>query len=167
MLSHPDRSLQSTVLTCLFTYKSPALAHSEHHIHALLDDTRWRDELALFVLGYLDSPDRSAEGLESNARKVVLDVITHLLFGVMLERKGKSKGSCAGDRRKAVLNALAGCDEDELGLLVDLMLLKPFGWDRNGAGGNASIGAGDKQVTGFLILLGDVLKSLEIGRAHV
>jgi U3 small nucleolar RNA-associated protein 20 len=44
-----------------------------------------------------------------------------LLFGAMLGRKGKSKGSGAGDRRKAVSNALAGCGEDELGLLVDLM----------------------------------------------
>ena len=160
LLSHPDRSLQSTALTCLFTYKLPALAHSEHRIRALLDDTRWRDELALFDFG-LDSPDRSAEGLEINARNVVLDVIIRLLFGVMLERKGRSKGSGAGERRKAVLNALAGCDEGELGLLIDLML-KPFGWDRNGAGGNASIGAGagDKQITGFLMLLGDVLKSL-------
>ena len=162
LLSHPDRSLQSTALTCLFTYKSPALTHSEHRIRALLDDTRWRDELALFDLG-VDSPDRSAEGgLEINARKVVLEVIIRLLFGVMLERRGKYKGSGGGDRRKAVLNALAGCDEDELGLLVDLML-RPFGWDRNGAGENASIagvGAGDKQITGFLMLLGDVLKSL-------
>jgi len=59
------------------------------------------------------------------------------------------------------LNALAGCDEDELGLLVDLML-RPFGWDRDGAGGNASrfAGAGEKQITGFLTLLGNVLKSL-------
>ena len=161
LLSHPDRSLQSTALSCLFTYKLPALTHSEHRIRALLDDTRWRDELALFDLG-LNSSDRSAEGgLEINGRKDVLEVIIRLLFGVMLERKGKSKGPGAGDRRKAVLNALAGCDEDELGLLVDLML-RPFGWDRNGAGGNASSGAGvgDKQITGFLILLGDMLKIL-------
>ena len=116
----------------------------------------------MFDLG-LDSPDRSAEGgLEVNARKTVLEVIIRLLLGVMLERRGKSKGSGVGDRRKAVLNALAGCDEDELDLLVDLML-RPFGWDRDGAGENASsAGAGDKQITGFLMLLGDasVLKSL-------
>ena len=161
LLSHPDRSLQSTALSCLFTYKLPALTHSEHRIRALLDDTRWRDELALFDLG-LNSPDRSAEGgLKINGRKDVLEVIIRLLFGVMLERKGKSKRPGAGDGRKAVLNALAGCDEDELGLLVDLMS-RPFGWDRNGAGGNASSGAvaGDKQITGFLMLLRDVLKIL-------
>ena len=100
--------------------------------------------MALFDLG-LDSPDKGSKGgLEINAREDMLEVIIRLLFGVMLERKGKSKGSGAGDRRKAVLNALAGCDEDELGL--------PFGWDRNGAGENASsgAGAGDKQITGFL-----------------
>ena len=160
LLSHPDRSLQSTALTCLFTYKSPALTQYEHRIRGLLDDTRWRDELALFDLG-LDSTEG---GLELNTRKEVLEVTIRLLFGVMLERKGKSKGS-GGDRRKAILNALAGCGEDELGLLVDLML-RPFGWDRNGANsGNLSrfslsASAGDRQITGFLTLLGDVLKSL-------
>jgi U3 small nucleolar RNA-associated protein 20 len=125
----------------------------------LLDDTRWRDELAFFNLG-LDSPDKSAEGgLEINARKEVLDIIIRLLFGVMLGGKGKSKGPGAGDRRKAVLNALAGCGEDELGLLVDLML-RPFGWNRDGAATSNSAGAGDKQISGFLTLLGDVLKGL-------
>lgn len=179
LLSHPDRSLQSTALTCLSTYKSPALAQYEHRIRTLLDDTRWRDELALLDLG-LDSPDSRTEGgLEISSRKEALEVIVRLLFGVMLERKGKSKGSGAGDRRKAVLNALAGCGEDELGLLVDLMLrtlrptLRPFGWDRNGASsvlgsadsGNTSKsdlsgGAGIKQITGFLTFLGDLLKIL-------
>jgi U3 small nucleolar RNA-associated protein 20 len=91
-----------------------------------LDGTRWRDELVLFDL-CLDSPDKSAEGgLEINARKVVFDVNILLLFGVMLERKGKSKGSGAGERREVVFNSLAGCGEDELGLLIDLML-RPFG----------------------------------------
>ena len=52
-LSHPDRSLQSTALT-----------QYEHYICALLDDTRWKDELALLDLG-LDWPNRRAEnGLE-------------------------------------------------------------------------------------------------------
>jgi U3 small nucleolar RNA-associated protein 20 len=41
-------------------------------------------------------------------------------------------------------------------------MLKPFGWDRDGAGANtsSSTGAGEKQITGFLTLLGDVLKNL-------
>ncbi|KAF8447157.1 hypothetical protein L210DRAFT_3500923 [Boletus edulis BED1] len=47
-----------------------------------------------------------------------------LLFGIMLEKKGRTKG---GDRRAVVLSALAVCTEDELGLLVNLML-KPMGW---------------------------------------
>jgi Down-regulated in metastasis len=76
-------------------------------------------------------------------------------------RKGQVYRIVCGRLEKAVLNALAGCGEDELGLLVDLML-RPFGWDRDGAGENASssMGGGDKQITGFLTLLGDELKSL-------
>ncbi|KAF8121709.1 hypothetical protein EV363DRAFT_1560423 [Boletus edulis] len=47
-----------------------------------------------------------------------------LLFGIMLEKKGRTKG---GDRRAVVLSALAVSTEDELGLLVNLMS-KPMGW---------------------------------------
>ena len=45
LLSHPDRALQNMALTCLFTYKSPHLTPFEELLRALLDDTRWRDEL--------------------------------------------------------------------------------------------------------------------------
>ncbi|KAF8161520.1 armadillo-type protein [Crassisporium funariophilum] len=156
LLSHPDRTLQTVSLTCLLTYKSPHLALYEDRIRALLDDTRWRDELAL-----LDLHD-----MESGARNEVMGVVVRLLFGVMLEKKGRARG--AGDRRKAVLSALAGCTDDELALLVDLML-KPFGGlAATGSEGGAvfsvspvdEAGVGEKQVTGFLTLLGDVLKNL-------
>ncbi|KAJ3508085.1 hypothetical protein NLJ89_g5945 [Agrocybe chaxingu] len=159
LLSHSDRSLQTIALSCLFTYKSPHLVPYEERIRALLDDTRWRDELALLTI----------DDIPATARVELIDVIIRLLFGVMLERKGRGHGV---DRRAAVLGALAGCADLELGLLVDLMM-KPFGWNRSSmnspdseggfAVGRVDIGEGgvsEKQVVGFLTLLGDVLKNL-------
>ncbi len=66
-----------------------------------------------------------------------------------------------------MLTALAGCTDDELGLLVDLML-KSLGLDRQlhrKDGGVFLIrelpgGVTDKQIVGYLTLLGDVLKNL-------
>ncbi|KAF9479084.1 hypothetical protein BDN70DRAFT_879151 [Pholiota conissans] len=160
LLSHPDRALQSIALSCIFTYKSPQLLPFEEHLRALLDDTRWRDELSLLSL----------DTIPSSSRSEVMDVFIRLLYGVMLEKKGRGRGGGGGgaDRRAAVLGAFAGCTDKELGLLVDLML-RPFGWDRTSAASEISDGfkiqsinesISDKQITGFFTLLGDVLKNL-------
>lgn len=153
-LSHPERSIQSLALSCLYTYKDPELANHEERIRLLLDDTRWRDELTLLQIGTVDPGDRHH----------VVDVIVRLLFGLMLERRGRARGA---DRRAAVLTALAGCTDEELGLLVDLML-KPLGshkdarHDHEGGFvvGTVPDSVTDKQVVGYLTLLGDVLKNL-------
>jgi U3 small nucleolar RNA-associated protein 20 len=160
LLSHPDRALQNIALTCLFTYKSPHLTPYEDHLRALLDDTRWRDELSLLSLDTIPSASRGE----------ILDVFIRLLYGVMLEKKGRGRGGGGGgaDRRAAVLGAFTGCTDKELGLLIDLML-RPFGWDRASPASGVKDGfnarlvdddISDKQITGFLTLLGDVLKNL-------
>ncbi|KAJ3744880.1 armadillo-type protein [Lentinula detonsa] len=151
LLSHPDRTLQASALSCLFTYKQRSLSLYEIKLRTLLDDTRWRDELT--------SLDISA--IEPQDREVVVDVIIRMLFGMMLEKKGRSRGA---DRRSAVLTALAGCTNDELELLIDLML-RPLTEGQGLKQGGAIIQrtsseALDRQLVGFLTLLGDVLKNL-------
>jgi len=151
LLSFPDRSLQTVSLSCLFTYKSPHLAAHEDRLRVLLDDTRWRDELTMLDISNLEPQDRAE----------VVDVLIRLLFGFMLERKGRARGA---DRRAAVLGSLAGCTDEELGLLVDLML-RPLGSDRASrfegfATATVKQDVSDKQLTGFLTLLGDALKHL-------
>ena len=163
LLSHPDRPLQNIALSCLFTYKSPHLTPYEDSVWALLDETRWRDQLSL-----LDMDD-----IPASSRPELVDVFIRLLFGVMLEKKGRGRGSSGGgaDRRAAVLSAFGACSEKELGLLVDLML-RPFGWDHTSPASGVRDGfqlevvdisddtASEKQFIGFLTLLGDVLKNL-------
>ncbi|KAG7091487.1 hypothetical protein E1B28_010518 [Marasmius oreades] len=149
LLSNPDRSVQSSALSCLLTYKQRSLLLYEQKCRALLDDTRWRDELTMLDIA----------GIEEHDRSEVVHVVIRLLFGVMLERKGRSRGA---DRRSAVLTALGGCFEEELGLLVELMLK---GISRGSAEGQFEVKplsheVSDKQVNGYLTLLGDVLKNL-------
>ena len=152
LLSHPDRALQKAALSCLLTYKSPHLALYEDKFQTLLNDTQWWDELTMLDFDLV----------QPQGRKEVVDVLTRLLFGLMLERKGRSQG---GDCHAAVLGALVGCTEEELGLLMDLML-RPLGLSctarRDGPFILAAVDAGvsDRQQTGFLTLLGDVLKNL-------
>ncbi|OBZ65821.1 U3 small nucleolar RNA-associated protein 20 [Grifola frondosa] len=152
LLSHPDRSLQRLALSCLLTYKSPHLTPHEGMLRLLLDDTRWRDELTQLDISSMEPADR----------KELVDVIIRLLFGMMLEKRGRSRGA---DRRAAVLSSLAACADDELVLLVDLML-QPVAGPRSLRDDDPFTirpvpdNVTEKQQIGFLNLLGDVLKHL-------
>ncbi|KAI0262194.1 armadillo-type protein [Gloeopeniophorella convolvens] len=147
LLSHPDRSLQGLALSCLLTYKPPQLVPHSEMLRGLLDDTRWRDELAQLDVG----------GIGGEERSLLIDTIIRLLFGFLRERRTR-------DRRAAVLAALGGCTNSELDLLVTLMLqpVLPAALERTGYGivltipNNVTL----KQQTGFLHLLGDILRQL-------
>ncbi|KAJ7158771.1 armadillo-type protein [Mycena filopes] len=151
-LSHADRALQSVALSCILTFKSPRLAPYEAQMRAFLDDTRWRDELMRLDLSQVEQQDREE----------VVDVITRLLFGLMLEKKGRSRGA---DRRAAVLGTLAGCTDEELGLVADLML-QSLKSDRTSRQQQPFViqevpsEVSEKQQIGFIGLLGDVIRNL-------
>lgn len=151
LLSHPDRALQRLALSCILTYKSPCLVSREDLLRELLDDTRWRDALTQLEISEI------AEG----HRAEVVPVIMRLLFGLMLERRGRVRGA---DRRAAVLSAFSGCTDEELCLLVELMLqpimpngirpTEPFVIE------TVPSDVSEKQQIGFLTLLGDAVKQL-------
>ncbi|KAH8088968.1 armadillo-type protein [Cristinia sonorae] len=152
LASHPDRPLQRLALACILTYKSSHLIAHQDKLRLLLDDTRWRDELTSLDFNEIEPSDRPE----------FVDLLVRLLFGVMLERRGRSRGA---DRRAAVLTVLSGCSDGELELLADLML-KPLkrGRDRY-MGGEFTIqpmdqDVSDKQMVGFLTLLEDVMRNM-------
>ncbi|KAL5498462.1 UTP20 [Sanghuangporus vaninii] len=157
LLSHPDRSLQSSALSCLQTYKIPALVSKSDTLTNLLDDTKWRDEITMLDLKELSADERDE----------LVPVLVRLFYGMMRERGGSGKGT---DRRAALLGALAACTEDELVLLVELMV-EPFregvnsnvfrDEDRTWTLGNVdTLAFPEKQQIGFLMLLADVLRIL-------
>jgi U3 small nucleolar RNA-associated protein 20 len=159
LLSHPDRALQMLALSCLLTYKSPHLLPVENTLRALLDETKWRDELTNLELTTLPTEDRAE----------VVDVVIRLLFGAMLEKKGRSR---SGDRRAAVLAALGACTAAELDLLVLLMLqslihdLANRQDDETFSIAILPAGVPGRQQLGFLITLADVLKNLGLRIVH-
>ncbi|EIN06636.1 hypothetical protein PUNSTDRAFT_90339 [Punctularia strigosozonata HHB-11173 SS5] len=152
LLSHPDRSIQSAALSCLLTYRSPHLLPYEDTCRALLDDTRWRDALSGLNIAEIEAQNRVE----------AVDLIVRLLYGVMLEKRGRARGA---DRRAATLGALAGCTDDELRLVVDLML-KPIQPVRLTTSSENFVimplppSVAERQQVGFLTLLGDLLKYL-------
>src|ERR1700683_2440821 len=152
LLSHPDRALQKLSLKCLLAYKSPHLSPHEARLDALLDDTRWREELTALDMNKFQPQDRPE----------LVGVIIRLLFGMMLEKRGRSRGA---DRRAAVLGTLGGCTGEELELLVDLMLrpMESNSSARREGGFTIRVvplGVSEKQQVGYLTLLGDVMENL-------
>lgn len=152
LLSHGDRVLQRLALTCVLNYKSPHLSEHGDRLVALLDDTRWREELTSFDI----------DELQPHVRHEVIEVAIRLFFGMMIEKRGRGRGA---DRRAAFLGTLAACSEQELGLLVDLMLspLKSYSTARREHlffVQPLPRETSEKQQVGFLTLLCDVLQHL-------
>ncbi|KAI0090560.1 armadillo-type protein [Irpex rosettiformis] len=166
LLSHPDRQLQKLALDCVLTFKDPAVAKFEEELKALLDNTRWRDQLTNLDIASIGGDNRAQ----------TIEVLIRLLYGVMLEKKGKSRSKGGVDRRAAVLAAFNGCTSDELETLVDLMLgpilrkradslesLEVSTPTPSGSSYQLQLipdSVSDKQLVGFLTLLGDVMKNL-------
>ena len=123
----------------------------EDTLQELLDDTRWRDALTQLDISEISEGDRAE----------VVPVIMRLLFGLMLERRGRARGA---DRRAAVLSAFGGCTDEELSLLVELMLqpIMPSGIQHTEPFLIRTVpqDVSEKQQIGFLTLLGDVVKQL-------
>ena len=153
LLSHPERPIQTLALSCLLTYKSPPLITHQEKLQALLDSSQWREELTSLDLGNFELADRSE----------LVGVFIRLLFGMMLERRKRTSGM---DRRAAILGKLAGCTDEELCLLVDLMLepIQPeralYREGRIFTVMAMPAGTSEKQAIGFLTFLGDVIKNL-------
>jgi U3 small nucleolar RNA-associated protein 20 len=149
LLSHPDRQLQSLAMDCTLTYKSRSLLAHEKMIRSLLDQSEWKDCIVSLKL---------AETVQPNERAEVVDLLIRLFFGMMRERKGRNQ---IHGKRGTLLRFLAQCSDQELGVLVDLMI-EPLKFNPASDADIPSlvIEVTDKQQTGFLVLLADVLKHI-------
>ncbi|WVR04081.1 hypothetical protein IAU60_001080 [Kwoniella sp. DSM 27419] len=165
ILSKGEQKLQGLALACLMTYKSPKLVPYQETLETLLEDSKFRDELARLrlSLNLSDYGVAQEKSTLSKTRVVIIDpshrdealpVIIRLLYGIITSRRGRSstaQGQTA--RKQAVLTTLSGCSAEELETLIDLML-EPFSGDLQEV--NVT---GRKQI-GFLTLLTDVIRYL-------
>ncbi|KAF9584653.1 U3 snoRNP protein [Lunasporangiospora selenospora] len=162
-----DAPLQTLALNCVFTFKSPSVTPYQDNLKNILDDVKFRDELSTFII---------AEGETSSIgalhREELMPIVIRLLYGCMISRKGRASARAGmAARRKAVLNALGGCNTQEHGFFVNLLIDSFVLGDAGVTNGqfafvplmNGSerqpIGPLRKQL-GFLSLLEDVLKVL-------
>ncbi|KAG9038346.1 U3 snoRNP protein [Tulasnella sp. JGI-2019a] len=159
LLSEPDRPHQRLALTCLYTYNSSTLRPYKEKIFKMLDEKDWRDGLAEWSWDAVD---------EGEGRTEIVEIVTRVCFGLLLNKKGGSRARTV-DRRSAILSTLGSMQSSELSVLVDLMLGALGGLKvrmahaQPAASSYEMYGTGNAvkgQMTGFLTLLGDVLRTL-------
>ncbi|PWY78231.1 HEAT repeat protein [Aspergillus heteromorphus CBS 117.55] len=128
LLCHGNSEIQKSALKALFTWKASGIKPYQENLLNILDESRFRDELSVFVrVGGEDSL------IEEEHRAELLPVLLRLLYGRMISKAGASSGQAGqAGRRKAILRTLSQLPDKEFevfmhvsfGPLGDLALLK-------------------------------------------
>lgn len=116
LLCHGNSEIQKAALKALFTWKHPHVTPYHESLLNILDESRFKDELAIFVrVGEEDSV------IEQEHRAVLLPVLLRLLYGRMISKAGGSSSQAGqGGRRKAILRTLSHLSEGDFGLFMNL-----------------------------------------------
>jgi U3 small nucleolar RNA-associated protein 20 len=161
LLAKGENKIQKLSLDCVLTYKSFRITPYRDNLTMLLDEVRFRDQLAKFSLSTY------GDAIDPSHRSELIPLVIRLLYGLMITRKGRSSSSQGpAARKQAILASFAGCSSGELQTLVDLMLAPFSGFESEAgpSGGFAFVEGSTfipgKQQVGYLSLLGDVLKHL-------
>ncbi|CEH17868.1 DRIM (Down-regulated in metastasis)-like proteins [Ceraceosorus bombacis] len=155
-----DPSIQRPALKCVLTWKDPAHVPYAENLLALLETSKFREELSSFNLA------ASGDTIQPAHRSGLLPVLIRILFGIMVSRRNRSSSGAGQSARKtAIMAAFARLAAEDLGTLVDLMLA-PFKNQRvvdlpadeqfrfSSTASSASI----RRQNGFIALLADVIK---------
>ncbi|KAJ5343894.1 Down-regulated-in-metastasis protein [Penicillium brevicompactum] len=114
LLCHGNSELQRHALKVLFTWKDPNVLPYQENLLNLLDESRFKDELGVFVhVGGEDSL------IKNEHRDVLLPVLLRLLYGRMISKAGSAAAGQAG-RRKTILRTISHLSEQDFGLFIQL-----------------------------------------------
>ncbi|XP_043092950.1 small subunit processome component 20 homolog [Puntigrus tetrazona] len=118
LLCHKDQQIQKIALECLMTYKDPSVLPYKENLERLLDDKHFKDEIVHFIIS-----EQGAMVLPSH-RPQLIPILMRILYGRMCPRVGnKFQGKAnTASRSSIVLRFLAGCQPEELGMFIDLLL---------------------------------------------
>ncbi|XP_071941723.1 small subunit processome component 20 homolog [Antedon mediterranea] len=117
LLSHKYGKVQKTALDCLFAYKHKYLTPYQDHFKLLMDDKTFREEIALFNI----DPEHGI--VDKSHRAGLIPILMRILYGKMLGKAGAGTQGRAGSaqRRSVILRFLAGSEEEELRVFIDLV----------------------------------------------
>ncbi|KAA8644391.1 putative HEAT repeat protein (DRIM) [Aspergillus tanneri] len=109
LLCHGNSEIQKLALKALFTWKSSSISPYRENLLNILDESRFKDELSVFVqAGGEDSL------IDEGHRGELIPVLLRLLYGRMISKAGASATQAGqSGRRKAILRTLAQLPDRE------------------------------------------------------
>ncbi|XP_028307568.1 small subunit processome component 20 homolog [Gouania willdenowi] len=118
LLCHQDQQIQRVALECVFSYKDPNIVPYKENLERILDDKHFKEEIVHFNIS-----DETGV-VDASHRDKLVPVLMRILFGRLRTKAGsKFQGkSSAASRSSIILRFLAGCQEEELGMFIDLLL---------------------------------------------
>uniref|UniRef100_G3Q5U5 UTP20 small subunit processome component n=1 Tax=Gasterosteus aculeatus aculeatus TaxID=481459 RepID=G3Q5U5_GASAC len=128
LLCHQNHQIQRVALECVLTYKDPNIVPYKENLERLLDDKHFKDEIIQFNI------TEETGVVEASHRAILIPLLMRILFGRMRSKAGsKFQGkSSATTRSSIILRFLGGCQQQELGIFIDL-LLEPICYHSEGS----------------------------------
>jgi U3 small nucleolar RNA-associated protein 20 len=115
LTAHGDSAVQKPALKALFTWKLPSIRPYQENLLNILDESRFREELAAFVR--IEEDDSK---IEKGHKADLLPILLRLLFGRMISKASSSGSGGQGGRRKAILRTLSHMSEPDFELFVQI-----------------------------------------------
>ncbi|XP_047194452.1 small subunit processome component 20 homolog isoform X2 [Hippoglossus stenolepis] len=118
LLCHQDQQIQGVALECVLTYKDPNIVPYKENLERLLQDKHFKEEIVHFNIS------EETGVVEASHRVKLIPLLMRILFGRLRSKAGsKFQGkSSTASRSSIILRFLAGCQAEELGIFVDLLL---------------------------------------------
>lgn len=116
LLANGDVEVQKTALEAILTWGDPSIEPYKENLRNLLDDARFKDEIASLV-----QTSGSESSINANHRIGLMPVLLRLLFGRTIARKGTASGKKGMEgKRRLILKSLAELAVDELQLFIQI-----------------------------------------------
>ncbi|KAI9775155.1 MAG: U3 snoRNP protein [Geoglossum umbratile] len=159
LLASGDSNIQKSALRVIFTYKSPSIRPYEENLLNILDDARFRDEIAIFV-----QVNEDESKIQREHRADVIPLLLRILYGRSITRKGAASGKRGMEGgRLVIMRALASFPIQELGEFVKIVLGKLNGLEvvHDGSFNEAVLNTTNvaiRRQVGFIKMVEDLLK---------
>ncbi|KAI7894165.1 armadillo-type protein [Mucor mucedo] len=111
-----DIKLQTAALECIFTWKDPNIKPYADNLRNLVDDIKFRDELATFI------QNEEQIQIDPAHRDGLMPVVMRVLYGRLIQRSKASSKSSKNARRKIILGGISCCKTNEIRYFIDLAL---------------------------------------------
>nr|XP_046234375.1 small subunit processome component 20 homolog isoform X2 [Scatophagus argus] len=118
LLCHQDQQIQRVALECVLTYKDPDIVPYKENLEKLLEDKHFKEEIVHFNIS------EETGVVDASHRAKLIPLLMRILFGRLRSKAGsKFQGKAsAASRSSIILRFLAGCQSEELGIFIDLLL---------------------------------------------